>query len=67
MKNFLTVLSAYVCKYGCMSCCGGLDYNCLCMVVFVIAHCLNMYNIETHRTTAAEAHISSSAVILEQD
>ena len=34
-------------------------------VVFVIAHYLNMHNTALHRTTAAEALISVSAVVQE--
>ena len=33
------------------------------MVVFVIAHCRNMHDIAPHGVTAAEALISSSAVV----
>ena len=33
------------------------------IVVFVIAHCLKRHNISQHGTTAAEALISSSAVV----
>ena len=35
------------------------------MVVYVIVHCRNMYNITPHGATAAVALISSSAVIQE--
>ena len=35
------------------------------MVVFVIVHCRNMHNIAPHGATAAEALISSSAVVQE--
>ena len=35
------------------------------MVVFVIAHCRNMHNIAPHGVTAAEALISTSAVVQE--
>ena len=35
------------------------------MVVFVIAHCRNMHDIAPHGLTAAEALISSSAVVQE--
>ena len=35
------------------------------IVVFVIAHCLKRHNISQHGTTAAEALISSSAVVQE--
>ena len=35
------------------------------MVIFVIAHCRNMYDIAPHGVTAAEALISSSAVVQE--
>ena len=35
------------------------------MVVFVIAHCRNMHDIAQHGVTAAEALISSSAVVQE--
>ena len=35
------------------------------VVVFVIAHCRNMHNIAPHGATAAEALISSSAVVQE--
>ena len=35
------------------------------MVFFVIAHCCNMHNIAPHWATAAEALISSSAVVQE--
>ena len=35
------------------------------MVVFIIAHCRNMHNIAPHGATAAEALISSSAVVQE--
>ena len=35
------------------------------MVVFVIVHCRNMQNIAPHGATAAEALISSSAVVQE--
>ena len=35
------------------------------IVVFVIAHCRNMHNIAPHGATAAEALISSSAVVQE--
>ena len=35
------------------------------MVVFVIAHCRNMHGIASHGVTAAEALISSSAVVQE--
>ena len=35
------------------------------MVVFVIVHCRNMHNIAPHEATAAEALISSSAVVQE--
>ena len=35
------------------------------MVVFVIAHCRNMHNIAPRGATAAEALISSSAVVQE--
>ena len=35
------------------------------MVVFVIGHCRNMHNFAPHGTTTAEAHISSSVVVLE--
>ena len=34
-------------------------------VVFVIAHCRNMHNIAPHGVTAAEALISTSAVVQE--
>ena len=33
------------------------------IIVFVIANCPNMHDIALHRTTAAEALISSSAVV----
>ena len=33
------------------------------IAIFVIVHCLNMYDIAPHGTTAAEALISSSAVV----
>ena len=33
------------------------------IVIFVIVHCRNMQNIALHGTTAAEALISSSAVV----
>ena len=35
------------------------------MVVFVIAHCRNMHDIAPHGVTAAEALITSSAVVQE--
>ena len=35
------------------------------VVVFVIAHCRNMHNIAPHGATAADALISSSAVVQE--
>ena len=35
------------------------------MVIFVIAHCRNMHNIAPHGATAAEALISSLAVVQE--
>ena len=35
------------------------------LVVFVIVHCRNMYSIDPHGTTAAEAPISSSVVVQE--
>ena len=35
------------------------------MVVFVIAHCCDMHDIAPHGVTAAEALISSSAVVQE--
>ena len=35
------------------------------IVVFVIAYCRNMHNIAPHGATAAEALISSSAVVQE--
>ena len=35
------------------------------IVVFVIVHCRNMHNIAPHGATAAEALISSSAVVQE--
>ena len=35
------------------------------MVVFVIAHCRNIHNIAAHGVTAAEALISTSAVVQE--
>ena len=35
------------------------------MVIFVIAHCRNMHDIAPHGVTAAEALITSSAVVQE--
>ena len=65
MKNFFRLLNDYGCKYGYKSCCGCLYYSCLCMVVFVIVHCLNMHDITPHGARAAVALISSLVVIQE--
>ena len=54
----------YICIYISMYICMYI-YICICMVVFVIAHCRNMHNITPHGVTAAEALISTSAVVQE--
>ena len=41
----------------------SLDIVLIIIVVFVIAHCLKRHNISQHGISAAEALISSSAVV----
>ena len=62
VKNFFRLLNDYGCKYGYKSCCGCLYYSCLC---YCALPRLNVHNIPPYRTTAAEAFISSSAVVQE--
>ena len=58
-KDCFRILSDYGCKFVSIVL---VDFI---IVVFIIAHCRNMHNTAPHGVTAAEAFISSSAVVQE--